>query len=80
MTKNATYTQQIHNLYYTLMIMTLVLSEQVVLVFRFTVSGFLLVKLSPKVTPASYSDENSVNVSGAVSGIFYIGIVSTVNR
>lgn len=44
----------------------------------FTVSGFLSVELSPKVTPAR--DENSVNVSGAFSGIFYIGIVSTVNR
>lgn len=60
------------------MIMTLVHSEQ--LPSRFTVSGFLLVELSPKVTPASYLDENSVNVSGAFSGIFYIGIVSTANR
>lgn len=58
--------------------MTLVLSEQ--LTSRFTVSGFQLLELSPKVTPASYLDENSVNVSGAFSGIFYIGIVSTVNR
>lgn len=58
--------------------MTLVLSEP--LPSRFTVSGFLLLQLSPQVTPAGYSDENRANVSGAFSGIFYIGKVSTVNR
>lgn len=70
-----------NSVYYTdhdVMKMTLLLLEQ--LASTFTMPGFLLVKLSPKVIPASYSDENRVNVSVAVSGIFYIGIVSTVNR
>lgn len=46
----------------------------------FSVSRFLLVQLSPKVTAGSYLDVNDMNVSVAVSGIFYTGIVSTVNR
>lgn len=60
------------------MVKTLLLLEQ--LASRLAISGFLLVTLSPEVIPASFSDGNRVNVSVAVSGIFYIGIVSTVNR
>lgn len=41
---------------------------------------FLLVELLPKLTLGRYLDENSVNVSGAVSGIFYTDRLSTVNR
>lgn len=43
-------------------------------------AGRSKVELLPERTLGRYSDENSVNVSGAVSGIFYTGRVSTVNR